>query len=139
MEEQLGVHLQIRQLEKQAYLAAQNSISYDISRSMWIGDFNDPNTFMDLFLSNNGNNRTGWTNAAYDSLMRQANQQIDLRRRADLLRRAETILVHDELPIIPIYFYVGLNYYNPARVKGIRSNMLDLHPFQAIYRVAKKN
>ncbi|HWD19547.1 MAG TPA: peptide ABC transporter substrate-binding protein [Verrucomicrobiae bacterium] len=136
-EEQLGVHIQLRQMEKQAYLAAQNSLNYDISRSMWVGDYNDPNTFLDLFLSDSGNNRTGWKNAAYDKLMHEANRQTDLKRRADLLRQAETILVHDELPIIPIYFYVGLNYFNPDKVKGIYPNILDQHPFNVIYRVAR--
>src|SRR5580692_2375555 len=102
-EEQLGVHMQIRQMEKQSYLAAQNGLNYDVSRSMWGGDYNDPNTFLDLFLSDNGNNRTGWKNATYDSLMHEANRQTDLHRRADLLRQAETILVRDEAPIIPIY------------------------------------
>ena len=48
-EEQLGVHTQIRQMEKQSYLAALNGLSYDTARSMWGGDYNDPNTFLDLF------------------------------------------------------------------------------------------
>jgi oligopeptide transport system substrate-binding protein len=137
-EAELGIHMQIRQMEKQSYLAAQNGLNYDVSRSMWGGDYNDPNTFLDLFLSDNGNNRTGWKNAAYDSLMRQANRQTDLKRRADLLKQAETILTHDELPIIPIYFYVGLNYYNPTNIAGIHSNMLDVHAYNAIYRLAQR-
>src|ERR1700744_3721632 len=116
--------MQIRQMEKQAYLAAQNNLNYDISRSMWVGDYNDPNTFLDLFRSDNGNNRTGWKNSRYDSLMTEANRQTDLKRRADLLCQAETILVRDELPIIPIYFFVGLNYYNPDKIKGVHSNMV---------------
>jgi len=134
-EEQLGIHTQIRQMEKQSYLAAQNALNYDVSRSMWGGDYNDPNTFLDLFLGDNGNNRTGWKNTAYDALMRQANRQTDLKRRADLLCQAETILVHDQLPIIPIYFYVGLNYYNPAKITGIHSNIIDVHPYNTICRV----
>ena len=48
---------------------------------------------------------------------------------------AETILVRDEAPIIPIYFYVGFNYYNPAKVKGIYSNILDDHPLNAVWKV----
>lgn len=135
-EEQLGIHMVIRQMEKQAYLSAQNNLNYDVSRSMWAGDYDDPNTFLDLFRSDNGNNRTGWKNKEYDELMQEANNQVDLRKRAHLLCEAETLLVRDELPIIPIYFYVGLNYYNPARIKGIYSNMIDSHPYNDIYKVA---
>jgi len=51
-----------------------------------------------------------------------------------LLQEAETILVRDEAPVIPIYFFAGFNYYNPARIKGIYSNILDEHPLNAIWK-----
>jgi oligopeptide transport system substrate-binding protein len=133
-EEQLGVRIELKQMEKRVYLAAQNNLDYDLTRSSWFGDYDDPNTFLDLFRGNNGNNRTGWKNARYDELMDQANVEVDLRKRAVLLRKAETILVRDEAPIIPIYFYVGFNYYNPAKVKGIYPNILDEHPLNDIWK-----
>jgi oligopeptide transport system substrate-binding protein len=132
--EQLGLHVELKQMEKRVYLAAQSHLDYDLTRSTWIGDYNDPNTFLDLFRSNNGNNRTGWKNARYDSLMTEANRQTDLQKRAALLQQAESILVRDELPIIPIYFYVGLTYYNPAKIKGIYPNILDVHPLNDIWK-----
>jgi oligopeptide transport system substrate-binding protein len=134
--EQLGIQFELKQMEKRVYLAAQGKLDYDVSRSTWIGDYDDPNTFLDLFRSDNGNNRTGWKNARYDALIEEGNSQVDLTRRAALLREAETILVQDEAPIIPIYFYIGFNYYNPARVKGVYTNMLDDHPLNAIWRTA---
>ena len=134
-EEQLGIHVELKQMEKRVYLSAQNHLDYDVTRSTWIGDYNDPNTFLDLFRSNNGNNRTGWKNARYDSLMTEANMQTDLQKRSALLQQAETILVRDELPIIPIYFYVGLTYYNPAKIKGIYPNILDDHPLNDVWKV----
>ena len=133
-EEQLGIHVELKQMEKRVYLAAQDSLDYDLTRSAWIGDYDDPNTFLDLFRGDNGNNRTGWRNARYDALMDAASREVDLRRRAALLHQAETLLVRDEAPIIPIYFYVGLNYYNPAKVKGIYPNILDEHPLNFIWK-----
>ncbi|HEY3860719.1 MAG TPA: peptide ABC transporter substrate-binding protein [Verrucomicrobiae bacterium] len=132
--EQLGIQIDLKQMEKRVYLVAQNHLDYDISRSSWFGDYDDPNTFLDLFRGDNGNNRTGWKNARYDALMDRANSEADLSKRAALLREAETILVHDEAPIIPIYFYVGFNYYNPARIKGIYPNMVDIHALNAIWK-----
>ena len=129
---ELSVKVELRQMEKQVYLSAQRSLDYDVSRSTWIGDYNDPNTFLDLFRSNNGNNRTGWKNARYDELMDQASLLTDLARRADLLHRAEAILVHDSAPIVPLYFFSGFNYFNPERVSGIHGNVLDIHPINAI-------
>jgi oligopeptide transport system substrate-binding protein len=135
-EEQLGLRVELKEMEKRVYLDAQNHLDYDLTRSSWVGDYNDPNTFLDLFRSDNGNNRTGWKNARYDQLMDQADREIDLRKRADLLRQAETILVRDEAPIIPIYFYIGFNYFDPAKIKGIYPNILDEHPLNAVWKVA---
>lgn len=134
---ELGIKVELRQMEKQVYLAAQRSLDYDISRSTWIGDYNDPNTFLDLFRSNNGNNRTGWKNQPYDDLMDQASVLTDLDHRANLLRQAESILVRDEVPIAPLYFFSGFNYHNPDRISGIHGNVLDSHPINAI-RVRKE-
>ncbi len=136
---QLGIEFDLKQMEKRVYQTAQKTRDYDVCRCTWIGDYDDPNTFLDLFRSDNGNNRTGWKNARYDELIDEANKQVDLTRRAALLREAETILVHDEAPIIPIYFYVGFNYYNPARIKGVHSNILDDHPVNAIWRAGAKD
>ena len=56
--------------------------------------------------------------------------------RAMLLRDAETLLVRDEAPIIPLWFEAGFTLHDPARVKGIHGNVLDNHPLNAIERVA---
>ena len=134
-EEQLGIHAALQQMEKSVYITAQNRLDYDLTGGDWVGDYDDPNTFLDLFRGNNGNNRTGWSNARYDDLMRQANRQTDPARRAALLQQAESILVVDELPVIPLYFFVGLTYYDGNKIKGIYPNILDDHPLNAIWKV----
>jgi len=138
-QQELGVKVELRQMEKQVYLKAQRSLEYDVTRSTWIGDYNDPNTFLDLFRGNNGNNRTGWKNARYDQFMDQAAAQTDLARRAELLRDAETILIRDDAPIAPVYYFSGFNYYNPARVSGVYGNILDVHPINAIKKLSPKS
>jgi len=129
---ELGIKVELRQMEKQVYLSAQRSLDYDVSRSTWIGDYNDPNTFLDLYRSNNGNNRTGWKNPRYDQLMDQASLLTDLKQRAELLRQAESILVRDEAPIAPLYYFSGFNFHDPEQVSGIYGNVLDSHPINAI-------
>jgi len=90
-----------------------------------------------MFMTQNGNNRTGWSDADYDRLIRLANATPDLAKRNALFREAETILIADELPIFPLFFYVGINIYHPERIGGIHPNILDIHPISAIY--TKKN
>ena len=85
--------------------------------------------------STSGNNRTGWKNSRYDALIKEANLQTDLQKRAENFRRAETILITDEPPIVPLYFYAGFNYFDPQKIGGIWQNILDEHPMQYIYKV----
>ena len=136
---ELGVHAQIRKLEWKTYLRAQGELDYDLSRSSWIGDYNDPNTFLDMFMSNNGNNRTGWSNARYDELVREANAQVDREKRAQLLQQAEILLVREEAPIVPLYYYAGLEYYDAKRIQGIFPNVLSQNPIRSIYKVSAKS
>jgi oligopeptide transport system substrate-binding protein len=136
--EELGVEVEIRQMEKPVYLVAQRQLDYDFSRSSWIGDYNDPNTFLDLFTSGNGNNRTGWKNADYDRLLTESQAATDPEQRLDLLRRAEALLVRDEAPVIPLWFEAGFTLYEPAKWSGIHGNLLDVHPIHAIRPVAAK-
>ena len=126
----LGVELELRQIERKIFYSAQSKLDYDLSASSWVGDYNDANTFLDMFLSPSGNNRTGWKNPRYDALLREANLQTDLKKRAELLRQAELILVVEEAPIVPLYFYAGFNYYDTNKISGIWQNLLDEHPMQ---------
>jgi len=135
--EELGIEIELRQIERKIFFSAQSRLDYDISASSWIGDYNDANTFLDLYMSNSGNNRTGWKNPRYDELIRQANQQLDLDRRAELFRQAETILIAEEVPVVPIYFYTGFNYFDPHKIEGLHQNILDEHPLQEIRKVAQ--
>lgn len=133
-EAELGLTIEIRRMEKKAYLVAQRNLEFDLVRSSWIGDYNDPNTFLDLFMADNGNNRTGWKNARYDSLLRAATTEPDIDRRAGILEQAETLLVRDEVPIIPLWFEVGFSLYHPNRITGVHPNALDTHPLHPIRR-----
>jgi len=135
--DELGIQMDLRQMEWAAYLNSQSHLDYDLSRSGWVADYNDANTFLGLFTSNDGNNRTGWKNPQYDDLIQRANQEPDLKAREKLFQQAETILVRDEVPIVPIYFYVGINYYDTNKIQGIFPNVLDNHPLQAIRKVKK--
>src|SRR5258706_489985 len=132
----LGINMELRQLEWKVYLNAQSHLDFDLSRSSWIGDYNDPQTFLGMFTSTDGNNRTGWKNARYDTLIREANEQADLPQRARLFQQAETLLVQDEPPIVPLFFYVGINYFDTNKIQGIYQNILDVHPLQAIRKIS---
>lgn len=134
---ELGITVNLAKQEWKVYLNSLSSLDYDIARSSWVGDYPDANTFLDLFLSGGGNNRTGWSDATYDDLIAQAGRETDPLRRASILRAAETRLVTKEAPICPLYYYVGIQLYDPAKIGGIFPNVLDEHPIKAMYRKDK--
>jgi oligopeptide transport system substrate-binding protein len=164
--------------EWQSYQESTRNLDYDISRYGWVGDYEDPNTFLDIWLTNGGNNRTGWGNLVYDRLIECANNVelflespefllqharepeklrgllVAAQRESDpaprlaamsklrmaLLSEAESILVRDDFPVIPVYFYVISGLVKP-HVRGFvtelvgsdgkkRPNLRDLHPLR---------
>jgi oligopeptide transport system substrate-binding protein len=106
-------------------------MNYQISRAAWIGDYVDPNTFLDMFVSNGGNNRTGWSNAEYDNYIAMAALASDIETRYQYFQQAEKIL-NEEVPIIPIYTYSRVFLKSPA-VQGWYPNLLDHHPYKYVY------
>jgi len=136
---ELGIHVELRNLDSQIYLNAQARLDYDVCRSSWIGDYNDANTFLDVFASASGNNRTGWKHARYDRLLREANARMDSQARAKLLQEAEALLIRDEVPIVPLYIYAALECYDATRIRGIHSNVRGEHPLRAIGKVGGPN
>jgi oligopeptide transport system substrate-binding protein len=132
--QELGVHVELQKQEWKVYLNSMNRRDYDFCRSSWIGDYNDPNTFLDCFVTNGGNNRTGWSNQQYDRLIEAAAKEADQRRRFEYFRQAEDILLNQATPICPLYFYMGIQIYDNARLGGIEPNLLDEHPFREMYR-----
>lgn len=134
-ERELGLRMEIQQIEWKVFLRQQSQTNFDLSYSSWIGDYKDPNTFLDMFMERNGNNRTGWASARYDALLREANSQVDQARRWQLLREAETILVRDEVPIAPLYFEKGILFFDPEKIGGLQGNLVDQHPLSAMKRL----
>ncbi len=131
-EKELGIKVALQRQEYKVYLDSQKSLDYELSRSSWLGDYNDPNTFLDLFIGNGGNNRTGWTNAGYDQLIASAAAEPDPATRNQMLQRAEQILVEKECPVIPVYHYVGVQFFHPDKFSGIHGNLIDEHPLRCI-------
>lgn len=68
----LGIAVNAYNQEWQGYQASVRAGDYDMARAGWIGDYLDPNTFLDMWVTGGGNNQTGWGDALYDGLIRAA-------------------------------------------------------------------
>jgi oligopeptide transport system substrate-binding protein len=132
--EGLSIHIELQKQEWKVYLNSLSRLDYDFARSSWVGDYNDPNTFIDCFVSGGGNNRTGWSSKDYDDLVAAASLEPDNSRRLQIFQRAEDILLNLGTPICPLYYYVGIQIYDGQKFGGIEPNLLDEHPFREMYR-----
>lgn len=130
----LGITINLHRQEWKVYLRSMSNLDYDICRASWVGDYKDPNTFLDMFVTGGGNNRTGWSNKRYDELIAAAAMEMDAAKRLELLAQSEELLIVHEAPICPIYYYVGIQIYDANKLGGIEANLLDEHPLKAIYR-----
>jgi oligopeptide transport system substrate-binding protein len=102
----LGITCTLKVEEWGVYLDDRNNLNYQVARAGWIGDYMDPNTFLDMWVTGGGNNGTGWSNKSYDALIAKAKATTDPKARMATLHAAEKILMAD-FPIIPIYYYTN--------------------------------
>ncbi len=100
---ELNVDVTVRNEEFKVYLDTLRKLEYDLAISIWIGDYPDPNTFLDMMLTGNGNNDTGWGHPDYDRLITRANLTLDPAQRFELFQQAEELLIA-EAPVLPIFF-----------------------------------
>ena len=124
----LGLNVILTNVDWKVYLARETQGEFDISRAGWIGDYPDPFTFLDMMVTNRGNNKTGWSNSEFDNILKNAASQISTSDRYNLYEKAEKILI-DELPVIPLYTYTR-TYLLSERVKNWQNNILDTNPYQ---------
>jgi oligopeptide transport system substrate-binding protein len=107
-----------------AYLREKGD--FDVARAGWIGDYSDPQNFLFLVESDNpGFNYANYNNPEYDALMDQAAAETDLKKRAALLKQAETIFMRDE-PYAPLLYYSSHSLVSP-KLKGWKDNIQDVH------------
>ncbi|HWA25898.1 MAG TPA: peptide ABC transporter substrate-binding protein [Lacunisphaera sp.] len=130
-QKELGVNITIIPLEQKTWVANQESLNYTLSGAGWIGDFMDPVTFLDLFVSGGGNNWTGWANPTYDHLIQQTAVTGDPAARRELFQQAEALLL-EQAPVAPVYFGVRTYLIHPA-VHGWEPSLLGLHQYKKVY------
>ena len=111
--EALGIETELVNEEWKVFLETRRTKqSTQVFRAGWIGDYNDAFTFAEMMHSDSGLNDSGWSNARYDELLALASQEGDMERRAAYLREAERVLI-DDVPLIPVYFYVTKRLVKP--------------------------
>jgi oligopeptide transport system substrate-binding protein len=127
----LNIDITIANQEWKVYLDSVSQMDFKMARRGWIGDYVDPNNFLDLFLTGGGNNNTGYADPRFDELISNlAPQAKSKEERFARFYEAETMLM-EQMPIIPIYTYTSKHLVQPS-VKGLPSNLMDSVSFKNI-------
>ena len=127
----LNIDITLANEEWKVYLDTIDQMDFQMARRGWIGDYVDPNNFLDLFLCEGGNNSTGFCDPVYDDMiLRQAPRATTREARYAIFQAAETRLM-EQMPIVPIYTYTSNHLVQP-NVKGLFSNVMDWINFKYI-------
>jgi oligopeptide transport system substrate-binding protein len=120
---QIGVETTFINTDARTHFAhLRDGGDYDIARAGWIGDYSDPQNFLFLLQSDNkGFNYAKYNNPEFDQLMRDAEREVDLKKRADILFKAEQLITRDQ-PYPPVLFYSTKNLVSP-KLTGFSSNL----------------
>jgi oligopeptide transport system substrate-binding protein len=130
--ENLGLDAELVNYEWKVYLENTKNLNYrSIARASWIGDFADPISFLELYTTTDGNNRTGFSDPKYDQAVAETWNLADPQRRLAKLKDAETLLL-DRMPIIPIYYY-SLQEMRSPRLQNAVPNPLGQYSWKDIF------
>lgn len=123
----LGIEVTVNSMITKQGSQNRKTGNYVMSVTGWGPDYNDPNTFLDLWVTDGGNNQTGFSNERYDELIDLASKETDLEKRESYFIECEQIIA-DQLPIGPA-FWRAPSYACSDKIKGgmHRSTFQDIN------------
>lgn len=116
--EKMGANIKVKIQPFDRALELQDSGEFQMTQYGWIGDYDDPMTFLDLWLSDSSFNTQEYNNSRYDELVKGAQTETDLKKRMDMLLEAERILVEEDAAMAPQYFEGEAHLVRPALQKS---------------------
>lgn len=125
--ENLGLNVTISSQDWNVFLETRKEGDFQVARDGWLGDYNDPISFIDMWITGGGNNNAQWSNKEYDKIVSEIKSTTDAKERYAKMHEAEDILAKD-MPIIPIYYYTDL-YLISDKLEGMYTSPLGYKYF----------
>lgn len=118
----LGAEVELINQEWVALLSNLSQGKMQVYRYAWIGDYNDPYTFLEIFRAKSDMNYSKFNSPEFDQKLDEANLILDMKERAKKLNEAEALLTN-HYAVAPIYHYVKVSVVKPY-VKGYQPNIM---------------
>ena len=125
--ENLGVNSTISSQDWNVFIQTRKDGDFQVARDGWLADYNDPISFIDMWVTGGGNNNAHWSNAEYDKLVKEIKSTTDSAKRYELMHKAEDMLAK-ESPVVPLYYYTDL-YLISDKLEGMYTSPLGYKYF----------
>ena len=86
----------------------------------WFPDYDDPMTYLDIWITGGGFNRSDYTNPAYDTLINEAKAATDEKVRQQKMFEAEKLAVEDMI-VVPTHWAANAGLESERMVNFVRS------------------
>lgn len=127
-EEHMEVNVEVEVTPYPAYFDALEDSDFTVGTVSWIGDFADPLTFLQMWISDSNVNDAGFRNREYDQLIDDSMLETGVDR-YEILGQAEEILLQTGT-VLPVSHSPSINLIDLEAVDGWFPNPLDVHPFR---------
>lgn len=123
LEQLEGLSVKVNSVPFEVRLERDTNMNYQLQNSGWGPDYIDPNTFLNLWLTDGGNNHTGYASEEYDKLINEANTDLAQKPEArwENFLKAEELLMKEDAVLAPLYQRSVAQLQKPY-VKGVYAN-----------------
>ncbi|MBW7571573.1 peptide ABC transporter substrate-binding protein [Caproiciproducens faecalis] len=101
---ELGINATLSSQEWAVFVDTRNKGNFSVARHGWLADYNDPISYLTLWVTGDANNSGKYSNKDYDALIKKALSTDDNSVRMPAMHDAEKILM-DDMGIAPLFFY----------------------------------
>ncbi|WP_373899035.1 peptide ABC transporter substrate-binding protein [Haloimpatiens sp. FM7315] len=133
----LGITVKAEYVDWGVFQKKINEFKYQIAGMIWGADYNDPSALFDLFLSDANMIPTGWENKEYDDIIKEARSNLDVKKRLELYKKAEKMLIADEAVVSP-KVYTKRKIYVHKYVKNFMNPLFGVREFKYAYTEGRK-
>ena len=109
----LGLEVEIIAVPYKERLEKSQQHDFDMVFTSTDAEYADPKTYLEVFMTNVGNNYGLYSNPKYDELVKKSSRSNDKKERSELMREAEKTLVTD-FPAAFLYFQTRIVILNSS-------------------------